>query len=680
MSTNDKDLPHDAGGTESHAPDPDAVVAAEVAAELHHSAAPPAPLEHGELAGAAAPPAPPSADAPEAPMPPAPPMKKPLEEWARAKGVHPMVPRTTLSKRTGKPKTKLVRSANVDHHFYAGALAKWNWVPTMEVTEEEFDTEFRRAKYGVVLGAYPHPASVTKRAEARLAFLAKEAANRPSLDGARLKETLAGALPDVITTIADGGLGIVPPSSSNACVLIGSCAGGVANTFYGFNDPETLASTLLSGPTVELAAYMLSQPNHGTVYVIPCTCSTAGTCGGTTYARVAASIGTIVATGAALDAYQFVITIVIGEATVAGGGGVFTWSADGGRTTSPPTAIPTGGTFVVPGTGVTLTFTGAATAFSAGDVATISSTAPYYSGADFTTAFAVAKANPATWRFLVAVGSAASATAAATFASTLQSLMSAFEAANRYAYAFVQCNDTDANCITAFASFAGVRTAVAGGLALINSQISGRVYTRDALWAAAARIATRPVSEDAGRVATGALIGVSALLRDESVTPALDAARFITLRTLEGAQGFYITDGWTMAPTGSDFALLQNRQVMDVACTAARAAELKFLNDTVRVNGATVEAPLVPGGIYVRDAVRIQTQVNSAIRVALNIGPPTGLMPSGDATDSSVVVNQATDIIETDTIPITVRVVPMGYGKFIENNIGLQNPAFAAAA
>jgi len=243
----------------------------------------------------------------------------------------------------------------------------------------------------------------------------------------------------------------------------------------------------------------------------------------------------------------------------------------------------------------------------------------------------------------------------------------------------VQCNDTDANCETAFANFANNRVVVAGGQEYLTSQINGRVFARDAIWVAAARIATRPVSEDAGRVATGSLVGIVSLLRDESKTSGLDAARFITLRTLSGEQGFYITNGWTMEPFGGDYCLLQNRQVMDVACTAARAANLQFLNETLRVNGPNVASPLVPGGIYILDAQRIQTAVNSAIRVALNIGAPGGLSPTGDASASSVVVNQATNVIATETIPETIRVVPMGYGKFITENIGLQNPALTQA-
>jgi hypothetical protein len=638
---------------------PTVIAAPPPAAEAHAS-----PHEGAEVPPAAPPPPPPAPSSP----PPDAAEKKPLEKWARLKGCHEWMPATPPI----DPATKMevfVRNPSDEVHFYAGALAKWNWVPSMEVTEKEFDEEVLRAKHGVVMGPWPHPKTVVAKVTAAFATLL-------ALHGKPAAPHMA-ALPDVVTSIQDGGLGIVPPAASNAAAVIGSCSGGTVATVYAFNDPATCASTLGSGPAVELAAYMLSQPGHGTVYVVPSTCSTAGACGGTTYVRASGgpSVGTIVGSGAAFDAYSFVITITLGESTVAGGGGTFTYSADGGNTTSAQIAIPTGGTYVVPNTGVTLTFAGSATAFITGDVATFSTTAPYYSGSDFTTAFNALKANPVTWRFLVAAGAASSATNAATFASTLQSLMSGLEAANRYAHSMVQSNDTDANNTSAFASFAGNRVSVAAGQCWITSQLTGRIYTRDAIWAAAARIATRPVSEDAGRVATGALLGVSKLLRDENATPALDALRFITLRTIVGKQGFYITDGWTMAPTGSDFALLQNRFVMDVACTAARGAELNFLNDTIRVNGASVSAPLVPGGVYELDAQRIETEVNTAVRSALNIGQSNGKMPAGDASGSSVVVNRAVNIIGTSQLPITVRVVPNGYSKFISNNIGLQNPA-----
>lgn len=473
-------------------------------------------------------------------------------------------------------------------------------------------------------------------------------------------------LPDVTTSIQDKGLGLLPPSAANAVAIIGPCTGGTVNTVYAFNDTAALVSTLTSGPAVEAAALALSQSGHGTVYVVPVNASVAGAAGSTTYTRIASggpSTGLYTLSGSALDAYNVVITIVAGGTNLAAATATFTYSLDGGNTASAVTAVPTGGTFVIPGTGLTITFAngGGPTSFIAGDVGTATVTAPFYSGTDATAAFNALVANANTWRCVLFVGAASTASAAATLAGTIQSLMATAESNFRYAYAVVQSNDTDGNNTSAFASYVGVRVVVCAGQAWITSPLTGRVSTRDASWIFAARVPTRPVSEDPGRVATGALSGVSKLLRDEGVTPALDALRFTTLRTIVNLQGFYITDGNVMAASGSDFALVQNRQVMDVACTVARSALLTFLNATVRVTAT--------GAINELDAQRIENYVAAQLRAAL-VSP-------GDASSVAVIVNRTANVLSTRTIPVTIRVVPDGYGKFITNNIGFSNPALA---
>lgn len=477
-------------------------------------------------------------------------------------------------------------------------------------------------------------------------------------------------LPDVTNSIQDRGLGLQPPSAANALAILGVCTGGTANTVYSFNDVATLVSTLTSGPAVEAAALALAQPNHGTVYVCPVNASVAGSLGSIAITRAAGtpSTGTCSTSGTPLDAYSVLITITTGEATVAGGGGAFTYSLDGGNTTSSTIAIPTGGTYTIPGTGITITFIGTVSqSWNVGDTIAFTAVAPYYSGTDLTNAWNALVANPNTWRCALVVGAAASASAAATLAGTLSSLLGTAEANFRYTYAILQSNDTDANQITAFANFASARVMVCAGQAWITSPITGRVSTRDIAWMAAARIVTRPVSEDLGRVATGPLQGVSKLLRDETVTPALDAQRFTTARTIVNLQGFYFTQGNMMAASGSDYALVQNRQVMDVACATVRTAGLTFLNASVRVNAAN--APKNPGGINELDAQRMERFIGAALRAAL-IAP-------GDASSASVVVNRATNVLSTKTIPVTDRIVPLGYGKYITNDIGFTNPALA---
>jgi hypothetical protein len=42
-----------------------------------------------------------------------------------------------------------------------------------------------------------------------------------------------------------------------------------------------------------------------------------------------------------------------------------------------------------------------------------------------------------------------------------------------------------------------------------------------------------------------------------------------------------------------------------------------------------------------------------------------------------VVVNRSANILSTSTLPVTVRITPLGYMKYISTNIGFTNPALS---
>jgi hypothetical protein len=47
----------------------------------------------------------------------------------------------------------------------------------------------------------------------------------------------------------------------------------------------------------------------------------------------------------------------------------------------------------------------------------------------------------------------------------------------------------------------------------------------------------------------------------------------------------------------------------------------------------------------------------------------------GDASSASVVVNRTANILSTQILPVSIRVVPLGCAKTISVDIGFQNPA-----
>jgi hypothetical protein len=244
--------------------------------------------------------------------------------------------------------------------------------------------------------------------------------------------------------------------------------------------------------------------------------------------------------------------------------------------------------------------------------------------------------------------------------------MTSAETAFRFAFALMEApKDTDANLISAFSSFASTRVVVAAGFEELFSPITGRIHERSAAWPIAARAAKVPIHEDLGRVITGPLPGISILQRNEFATPGLDSQRFATLRTIIGRQGFFISNGKVMASAGSDFQLVQHRRIMDKACAVARNALLNFLNDSVNVDAAT-------GFILEKDAQNIEAFVEGQLDAAL--------LAPGSASAIQVTVKRDENILSSQTLRVTIRIVPLGYAKTIVQDIGFTNPALQIKA
>lgn len=494
-------------------------------------------------------------------------------------------------------------------------------------------------------------------------------------------------LPDALITIQDGALGILPASVDSAHVKVGVCSTGTQNVLQSFSDLATLKSTLGVGPLVEAAALALSTTVKGRgarpVYVMRVVPSTAGACGSVTKTAVGAATGTITVAGAAFDAFQVRILITrTGTLNV----GAFKYSMDGGDTYSAEITIPGGGTYLIPDSNVTLTFVpgGGAMFFENGDLHTFTTTAPEFTTGDLATTMAALLADSTTWGFVHLVGApqtgndATKSAASATIAAAMATHMSTAEAAARYGFCLMDAPDVandssgDTALDSAFAAFANTRVGVTAGYSEQLSAISGRVYRRPDSWVVAARVACIPVHEQPSRVDSGPVVGIVTQGRDERVREYLDAKRFSTLRTHIGKQGSYITSGRLMAANGSDFTLIPNRRVLDKACTAARAAMLKFLDDDLQVNGtsSTVAAgqPGAPGTISEADAIRVENYVLSQVESSL-IGSASGVQ---------VVCNRSDAILTTQNLRLTIRVIPKGYARSISATIGLSNPATAA--
>lgn len=470
------------------------------------------------------------------------------------------------------------------------------------------------------------------------------------------------AIPEASLSIRDGGLGLADGENNGIVALIGACSSGTANTPYEFTDAQTARDTLGSGPMVELGARILALAG-GPVVFVKAPSSTAGAAA----APVATKTGTATLgtpAGGSLDAVDGIVTIVAAGATLVAGTATFKYSLDGGRTYSPEIALPVSGVYAIPNSGLTLTWTyTSGTAFVAGDSWTFTATGPSYTLSEATTAIDALIADASKSFFLVhVVGPASTAANAATMFAAIEAKMVAAATSNyRYARAIIETPDvSDATLQAAFLTTAGTRTMVSGGWAYMTSQTNGVAFKRPIAWQVSTRAAQVPPNEDLGRVRTGPDTGIVSLVRDEYKTPGLDASGFVTSRTHVGKTGFYLTHGRLMVAAGSDFKYLQYGRVMDIACAEIRAAQLEFLNDSVRVTRST-------GRILEIDANNVESYIEGRVR--------SKVTEPGYASSVSVEVERTTNVLTTQKLVVRYRIVPLAYFKTIEGEVAFTNPA-----
>ncbi len=577
-------------------------------------------------------------------------------------------------------------------------------------------------------------------------------------------------------TIVDGSIGLTT-SNIGLHVKLGTSSNGPINSIQSLSNINDAKTIFGSGKLVDACAVsfdIVSSP----VYAMRMSASVAGSVSPITVNLQSGSDGDISTSGSSpLDDLQVIVQMVRAGKVGVAPYPTFIYSLDNGNTFSPETAVPGGGVFVIPQTGVTITFSNGGTGFKANDQFTFYTVGSTFNNTDLSNALTALLGDSRQWEFVHVVGPVS-----ATLASTVDTYMNTAQTNKRFVHAIIESRDmnllatldgtaitfplttvngnqlvvaissdggntfdvtrsftfaatTYANLaalvaalnVTSFtgglfsvsagtvantlrftipsnagktvlkidasstgglltalgltsgqlsqgesenawinsivadySNFASLRVCVCAGSAAIFSQASGEYNRRSCGSLVAARNALIPISEDFGNVQRGPLPdilnrlpnGASGLYHDEYVTPSLDAARFTTLRTIPGIQGYYITNGRIMAPNGSDFTFMQYRRVMDQATTLLNAAATKFINTTVRTNAN--------GTIFEVDARKIEKNIYAYM---------FGNMRQ-DVSDIKVVVDRNNNVYQTLTINITANVQPFGYAKYINLTIG----------
>jgi hypothetical protein len=471
-------------------------------------------------------------------------------------------------------------------------------------------------------------------------------------------------IPQQQFTIVDPGLGITEPATSTPLCL-GTCASGVVSTLYSFSTQSDAVDTLGQGPLTETVCQCLSQAG-GPVLAMPVTGSVAGAAGAVTNVPVGAGTGTVTVAGTPLDAYEVIV-----ECTATGtvGTGQFRYSLDDGNTYSSSYVIPSGTTFVIPGTGLTITFVvGAGPVFwQTGDVSWFDCTAPQFAAADLTAAITAIRATTATFDFLVLSGTYATAAAAVTVFGALETGMDNLEGDYRFIRAMMDAGTgTAAAAATAWSAVSHNRISVGFGTCDISTAkpLAGwGAPSRPIVDAMAATAAKSLISTDLGRVASGSLTGVTAISHDEYLSETLDAERLTTTRTWIGRPGFYFTNVRIKSDPGSDYLYWQFGRVMDVASATTYLAQQLFISIGVRTNS--------DGTIDERDAQRLETRVMEPLRNQLT-QPSNAEGTQGHVSELAYAIDRTNNLQTSQTLLSEVSVRPLGYPKFINTTLGFK--------
>lgn len=483
---------------------------------------------------------------------------------------------------------------------------------------------------------------------------------------------------DVNLSITDGALGAVSASADNTSVCMGCSSQGPVSQMLLTTSLKTIQTTYGTGPMPEAAGFRIF--NSGAPVIAMRTPPTnPGTSSAVTFAGTGTSAITVTLDGTvgAFDDSQTIFQVITGG-TKGTAGITFRVSRDKGRTWSPVIALGTAASYVIPASGITLHF--ATGTLVAGDTATFYTIAPLWAIADVAACFATLSASTQEWSFAHVVGNATESDSAA-----VDGYMANMATAYRYAFAITEARDvnpdgseTEAQWITAieasYAALSSVRVGVAAGMAQLRSPFTQQLNRRNAAWTIATRAVGVSVHVDLARVLDNALVNTqfpdptvlpldSDVYHDERVTPGLDAARFMTLRTYIGKPGVFVKNGNLMAPNGSDFTLVQYRRVMDLACRTTYNFFLNQLNNNVRLDKTT-------GFILEKDASTIEKDATLELK--------TVLVDAAHASNAFCVLSRSDNLSSTKTLHTTVRVEPLGYLKDIEVDMAFENVAVAA--
>jgi len=180
------------------------------------------------------------------------------------------------------------------------------------------------------------------------------------------------------------------------------------------------------------------------------------------------------------------------------------------------------------------------------------------------------------------------------------------------------------------------------------------------------RLAAIPVQRNPGRVKDGSLTFAAAYIGSQTPEVAAGAVTtihdkgWITIRNYPRKAGYFFTDDSTSTASTDDYNSLARGRVIDKAITLAYDTFVNEILDEVEIDPTT-------GRIAVDKAKYYQAIIANTI--------DTAMTANGEISSVSTLVDPAQNVLSTGKICVELRIVPLGYARFILVKLGFNNPA-----
>lgn len=469
--------------------------------------------------------------------------------------------------------------------------------------------------------------------------------------------------------VLDPGLGLVQ-ADPNSPLITGVSSIGTAGQLLSFSSLADVRTNLGYGDLAEDVGNMLRQKG-GPVFAMFTTGTTAGTLSAVTHATGAGP--TVTAAGATPTGRYSGKVEIIGTGAL--GVGTFRFTLDNHSPTDvAPTfsqvrTIPSGGSFVIPNSGVTLTFPAGTYVGTTGtqDTYTFTTEPPKSTPSDLAVA-GTALAALTSLKFPLWFHAQTNLTGVlgAAFFTALAGQMTSLATQYRFARAFCDggSGDAPATFITAANGVADKRTSMSYGYVLLASSMPFEGFSVrkcDVNSALAPRIAGNLISTDTARTASGNIPGVLKIYHDAFQDPTVDAAQVTTMRTWPNQPGFWPTQGYLKSPPGSDFQKVQYGRIMDAACTAVYNAVFPFILEGFRT--------LADGTIDPLDAADIESAGRNALNDVLK-RPNNARGRPGHVSSFAFNVDRTINLNTSGQLKTKTGIRPLGYPSTIVNELG----------